>query len=119
MRTPLPFDLRRAQQTSLILALFGLLLSGCVATRANVTIQPALACSKLIPDDWRRGVQGANMPTTVAAGEWLIFGDAQTAKLNEANGRTRDSIAIVEKCEAREAAIAEALKPKPWWKRVF
>jgi hypothetical protein len=32
-----------------------------------------------------------------------VFGDAQTARLDQANGRTKDAITIVERCEDRDA----------------
>lgn len=40
-------------------------------------------------------------------GDWISFADAQTGKLDMANGRTRDAIGIVERCEKRDA---EAVK---------
>lgn len=49
------------------------------------------------------------MPNGPAAGGWVIFGDAQTGKLDVANGRTLGSISIVEKCEARDAETIKAL----------
>ena len=49
----------------------------------------------------------AALPEGVTVGDWVAFADAQTGKLDEANGRTRDTIGIVERCEARDA---EAVK---------
>lgn len=49
-------------------------------------------------------------------GDWIAFADRQTAALEKANGRTADTVAIVKKCEARDAQVAKALKPRPWWK---
>jgi hypothetical protein len=40
-------------------------------------------------------------------GDWIAFGDAQTGKLDQANGRTSDAISIVERCEARDAAAVK------------
>jgi hypothetical protein len=40
-------------------------------------------------------------------GDWIAFGDAQTAKLDQANSRTKDAIGIVERCEARDAAAVK------------
>lgn len=37
-------------------------------------------------------------------GDWVKFGDAQTAQLDKANGRTADTLEIVENCEKRDAA---------------
>jgi hypothetical protein len=33
-----------------------------------------------------------------------VFGDAQTAKLDQANSRTKDTIEIQRRCEARDAS---------------
>jgi hypothetical protein len=43
----------------------------------------------------------------VTVGDWIAFADAQTGKLDEANGRTRDAIGIVERCETRDAAAVK------------
>ena len=51
---------------------------------------------------------GAPLPAERSTiGEWVAFADAQTGRLDQANGRTRDAILIVERCEARER---EAIK---------
>jgi len=87
---------------------------GCVTARPIVTAQSA--CSSLIPDPWRSGVGGAPLygpaPT---AGDLVAFADAQTASLDKANGRTADSIAIIEACEARDRQAAAQLE-RPWWR---
>jgi hypothetical protein len=67
----------------------------------------AAGCSALIPVDWKAGVAGAELPAGDVLADWIIFGDQQTGKLDQANGRTADAIAIVERCEARDA---EALR---------
>jgi hypothetical protein len=35
-------------------------------------------------------------------GDWVAFADAQTGRLDQANGRTKDAIGIVERCEERD-----------------
>jgi hypothetical protein len=40
-------------------------------------------------------------------GDWIAFGDAQTAQLDKANGRTVDALDIVSRCEARDAAVVK------------
>lgn len=47
-------------------------------------------------------------------GQWIAFGDAQTGNLDKANGRTRDAVGIIAKCEKRDR---EALRQitKKWW----
>lgn len=67
----------------------------------------AASCSTLLPSEWKAGVAGADLPAGSIVGDWIAFGDAQTGKLDQANGRTRDSIEIVERCEARDAAAVK------------
>lgn len=73
------------------------------------------SCVTLIPTDWKAGVPGAALPSNDTIGEWISFGDAQTGRLDQANGRTKDSIEIVERCEARDAASVKKAT-RPWWK---
>lgn len=47
-------------------------------------------------------------------GAWEAFADAQTGNLDDANGRTRMSLAIVEKCEARDADLVKSLTRRRW-----
>lgn len=44
--------------------------------------------------------------------DWIAFGDAQTAQLDKANGRTADAIGIVERCEARDAAALKTVRQR-------
>ena len=37
-------------------------------------------------------------------GDWIAFGTAQTGQLDKANGRASDTLAVIERCEARDAA---------------
>jgi hypothetical protein len=66
-----------------------------------VTTQSA-ACSSLLPAEWKQGVPGAPLPDGDTVGDWIAFGDAQTGRLDVANGRTRDAIGIIERCEDRD-----------------
>lgn len=45
-------------------------------------------------------------------GDWIAFGDAQTAQLDKANGRTADTLSIVSACERRDAEAVKRAKPK-------
>ena len=65
------------------------------------------ACSSLIPPDWAKGVEGAPLPEGNVLADWIVFGDAQTGKLDVANGRTRDTIGIISRCEARDKAAVK------------
>lgn len=93
------------------LALAALALSACTAPTVLSTPN---SCAALLPEDWRQGVAGAELPSGDTVGDWVAFGDAQTGKLDQANGRTRDAIGIVERCEKRDA---EAVKraTRRWW----
>lgn len=98
-----------------------LLFALCACATPIETTRAASNCATLVPDDWRKGVEGAALPgPDTDTGGWIAKFDEQTGNLDDANGRTRMSIDIVEKCEARDAALVKALtKPLPWWMRVF
>lgn len=70
------------------------------------------ACSSLIPEGWREPVPGADLPDGDTVGDWIKFGDAQTAQLDKANGRTVDALAIIGRCEDRDKAAVKAARPK-------
>jgi len=87
--------------------LFAMLaLGACVGGPLTVTTQSA-GCSSLIPDSWAAGVPGAPLPDGNTVGDWVAFGDAQTARLDQANSRTKDAIEIQRRCEARDAAAVK------------
>ncbi len=87
-----------------------LLLAGCVTTGPIIASQSA--CSTIIPDSWRSPVPGAPLPAGEDVGDWVAFGDAQTGQLDKANGRTADSIGIVERCEQRDREAIRKSRPK-------
>lgn len=75
--------------------------TACVGAPPIVTAQSA--CSALLPDDWREGVEGAPLPQGDTVGDWIAFADAQTGQLDKSNDRYRAAIGIVERCEKRDA----------------
>ena len=83
-----------------------LMTQGCAlfAGGPRIVAPNVAACSTLVPPDWAAGVAGAELPGGSTVGDWIAFGDAQTARLDQANGRTRDAVGIVERCETRDAA---------------
>jgi hypothetical protein len=85
-----------------ILAASALSLSACAGTPI-VTATPS-SCAALLPSEWKDGIAGAPLPAGDTVADWEVFADAQTGKLDQANGRTKDAIGIVERCEARDAA---------------
>ena len=82
------------------------LLVGCAPT---ITATPN-SCISVIPTEWRAGVPGVALPSNDTIGEWIAFGDGQTGKLDQANGRTRDTIEIVERCEKRDSEAVRKAK---------
>jgi hypothetical protein len=78
----------------------------------------AVGCSQLLPAEWKQGVAGAELPEGNSVGDWVAFGDAQTARLDQANGRTSDAIGIVERCEARDAAAVKRAR-RGFFARLF
>jgi hypothetical protein len=83
-----------------------LALQACVGAPAIITAGAA-NCASLLPPDWKGGVAAADLPDGNTVGDWIAFGDAQTGKLDMANERTKASIGIVERCEARDAAAVK------------
>src|SRR5688500_16662377 len=94
------------QKALLIASTLVLALPGCAlfaGGRPTVTTQGA-GCSSLIPDNWKQGVAGADLPPVEGViADWIAFADAQTGKLDQANDRTVSTIGIVERCETRDA----------------
>ncbi len=90
-------------------------LTGCAAP--IVTTQSA-GCSSLIPDSWLAGIAGAPLPEGNTVGDWIVFGDAQTGRLDQANSRTKDAIEIQRRCEARDAAAVKKAT-RSWLGRLF
>jgi hypothetical protein len=79
----------------------------------------AADCASLLPDSWKAGVPGADLPPDQATvGDWVAFADNQTGRLDMANGRTRDAIEIVERCEKRERKALERAG-RSWLGRLF
>ncbi len=94
-------------------ALIVLAMLPLAACMGNATIIAApSSCSTLIPETWREPVPGAPLPGGDTVGDWIAFGDAQTAQLDKANGRTVDALAVIGRCEARDAAAVKAARPK-------
>ena len=100
-----------------------ILLSAALACAACAGAPPivtasAAGCSGLVPQEWKAGVEGAPLPDGNDVGDWVAFGDAQTGRLDMANGRTRDAVSIVERCEARDAAAVKRAT-RGWLGRLF
>jgi hypothetical protein len=90
---------------TILAASASLALAAC-AGAPIVTASPS-SCAMLLPPEWKQGVAGAPLPEGNTVGDWEVFADAQTGKLDQANGRTKDAIGIVERCEQRDAAAVK------------
>jgi hypothetical protein len=91
-------------------------LTACAGTPVVTTA--SASCAALLPPSWKDGVAGAPLPDGDTVGDWVAFADAQTGRLDVANGRTRDAISIVERCEARDAAAVKRAT-RSWLGRLF
>lgn len=93
-----------------------LALNACAGTPVVTTA--SASCSALLPTSWREGVPPPPLPEDDTVGSWVSFGDQAIGKLDVANGRTRDAIDIVSRCEARDqAAVKRATRG--FWGRLF
>lgn len=54
----------------------------------------------------------APLPAGTTIGDWIAFGDAQTAQLGKANDRTSAAIGVIERCEARDREAVRASRAK-------
>jgi hypothetical protein len=105
----LPFECRRLRISAVSL---GILVSLSACVTPTVTTAPT-TCASLLPQTWKQGVAGAELPFGNVIADWVVFADAQTGKLDQANGRTVDAIGIVERCESRDAAaVRSATRPR-------
>ena len=92
--------------------------TACAGAPPIVTASAA-DCAGLLPASWKAGVPGAELPPDRAsAGDWIAFADAQTGRLDQANGRTADAISIVERCEERERDALKRAR-RGWLARMF
>lgn len=72
------------------------------------------ACSSLLPEEWRKPIEGDPLPEGNDIGSWIQFADAQTGQLDKMNDRMIAAIGIVERCEARDRLALERADRK-WW----
>src|SRR6478609_7180916 len=75
--------------------------AGC----STVTVSGALNCSALIGPALRADVPAADLPAGNTVGEWVAFGDAQTGKLEDANGRRAAVVEIVDNCQREQERL--------------
>lgn len=106
------YETRLAPLRLLILLCMALVLPACAG--ASPIVSTPVACSSLLPDDWRKAVPGADLPQGNTVGDWMLFAEAQTAQLDKANDRGLAAIGIVERCEERHREAVDRARKK-WW----
>lgn len=95
----------------LLLAL--LMLGGCQTFVE--TNRPASACSDLVPEEWAKGVDHATYPPPTAdQGDWVAYANEEYGNVDDANGREKQTLTIVARCEAHDAALVKSLTHKPF-----
>ena len=87
-----------------------LALGGCVG--GPVIQSTPSSCVDLLPTSWAAGVSGAPIPEGNTVGDWIAFGDAQTGRLDVANGRQADTLAIIARCEERDRKAVKASRSR-------
>jgi hypothetical protein len=107
MLTRSPMLKGRATARTLLCAMLALPLCACVT--ASV-VPNSVSCAALLPQEWKKGVDSAELRDPDTIGGWIAFADAQTGRLDMANARTSDAIGIVERCEARDAQAVNHAK---------
>lgn len=77
-----------------------LLLSGAlVACQTTQITPPAQRCSSMIPEAWAAGIEAVPLPGFETVGEVLTAFIDQSARLQMANDRLRDTVTIYGRCE--------------------
>ena len=110
----MPSSRRPALARALILLSTTPAVAACAAIGRTNPTPPAFSCAALIPASDRTPVPPTPLPhTDAAAGALWIALDDQTARLDQANGRTADVLEIEQRCEAEQAKAA-ASKPGLW-----
>lgn len=102
-------------KTLLVSLIAAAALTGCATP--IVTAAPN-SCATLLPGSWKAGVAGAPLPDGNTVGDWIVFGEAQTGRLEVANGRTKDAIEVIERCEKRDAEAVRR-STRSWLGRLF
>ena len=60
-----------------------------------------VGCSDLV-QAWMKPVEGAPPPQANTVGDWIIFGDVQTGRLDMANDRITNGLDVIQRCEERD-----------------
>lgn len=119
--------MRSLKRLTLPLSL-ALALTGCVGSTV-ISAGPS-ACAELVPAEWEQGVEHAPAPepagpapaasdvpgrlawTLEELKKWTGFAVSEASRVDQANGRTRDAVGIVRRCEARDRQAVRRARPK-------
>lgn len=85
--------------------------AGCALTPRPPVTPDVIRCAELIPDRYRQPVKGTAIPGPTV-GEISAALDSQTSKLDQANGRTSDVVAIVDVCDRHNTAAIDKIRPR-------
>jgi hypothetical protein len=83
-------------QIAALLCAFASVLGGCATTVTGTRSE----CSSLVPQNWADGIAPVPLPAFDKVGEVLTAFIDQSARLESANARTKDTLTIVRNCEA-------------------
>jgi DNA-binding transcriptional regulator YdaS (Cro superfamily) len=88
------------------------LVAGCASSRVFL---PAEGCSSLA-----EGILGRVTPHAVLGDsgdadlDWKLYGAAETGQVNSANLDKKDGLAIIQRCEKRDADAASKVNAPAW-----
>jgi hypothetical protein len=114
--------------TSRLMLLASLTLAAAGCAGSPVIVASPSACSKVLPAEWEKGVGHAESPppappkpqglqaqidwTLEQLKIWTGFAVDEANRVDQADGRTRDTIGIVRRCEERDAEAVSKSRPK-------
>lgn len=76
------------------------LLCAVLASCASIPVTPpAQRCSTMVPESWKAGIEPVPLPGFETVGEVLTAFIDQSARLQMANDRTKDTVTIFARCE--------------------
>lgn len=81
---------------------FAFFVGGCHTVTANA----ALNCAALIGPTLRADVAPADLPVENTVGAWVAGFDAQTGKLEDANGRRAAVVEVVDNCQREQDRLS-------------
>jgi hypothetical protein len=110
------------------MCLVSLTLAAPACVGRPVVVAKSSDCASLVPGEWEKGVEGAPIPAasppkpaTLAdqlaqaidqLKSWVGFGVDESNRRVQANGRTKDAIDIIRRCEERDRQAVQAARPK-------